>query len=49
LTSLTNAKPNTTLMFPILDDKDIIVAFPGWDNTVADEVMLQFTRAKRGL
>ena len=49
LTSLTNAKPNTTLMFPILDDKDIIVAFPGWDNTDADEVMLQFARAKRGL
>ncbi|HAL46748.1 MAG: hypothetical protein FI707_14170 [SAR202 cluster bacterium] len=47
--TLAGVKPNTTVMFPRLDEKDIIVAFPGWDNSDAEELTKQVARAKRGL
>ncbi len=49
LGTLAGVKPNTTVMFSRLDHKDIIVAFPGWNNPDAEELTRQVARAKRGL
>lgn len=47
--SLMHVKPNTTVVFPVVEGDEIVVPFPEWDSTEADELTLQFARAKRRL
>ena len=49
LNSLFRNRPNTTVIFPILDGGEIIASYPDWDNPQADELTRHFARAKRSL
>ena len=48
LNDLFRPKPNTTVIFPIFDGKDIISSYPDWDNPEAEELVRNFARVKRG-
>jgi len=48
LNDLFRPKPNTTVIFPIFDGKDIISSYPDWDNPEAEELVRNFARIKRG-
>ena len=47
--SVFQVKPNTTVVFPVHEGKNIIIPFPEWDNSDAEDLTRQFARAKRGL
>ena len=49
LNDLFRPKPNTTVIFPIFDGKDIISSYPDWDNPEAEELVRSFARIKRGM
>ena len=49
MASLLYTKPNTMVVFPVVEGDDILVRFPEWDSSDADELTLQFARAKRRL
>lgn len=49
LNDLFRPKPNTTVIFPIFDGKDIISSYPDWDNPEAEELVRNFARVKRGM
>ena len=49
LNSLFRPAPNTTIIFPVLEEDDIIVSYPEWDNPDAEELVRRFARAKRGI
>ena len=49
LNDLFRPKPNTTVIFPVFDGKDIIASYPDWDNQKAEELVRSFARVKRGL
>ncbi len=49
LNDLFRPAPNTTVIFPVLDGKDIIASYPDWDNPQAEELMRSFARVKRGM
>ena len=48
--SLLHRKPHTTVIFEKSGgvNRDIYISFPGWDNPDAAELMMHFTKAKRG-
>ena len=49
LNSLFRNRPNTTVIFPLLEGGEIIASYPEWDNPQADELTRNFARAKRAL
>lgn len=49
LNDLFRPPPNTTVIFPVFDGKDIIVSYPDWDNPQAEEMVRSFARVKRGM
>ena len=49
LASVLNVKPNTLVVFPVAEGDEVVVRFPEWDSPDADELTLQFARAKRRL
>ena len=49
LNDLFRPKPNTTVIFPIFDGKDIISSYPDWDNPEAEDLVRSFARIKRGM
>ena len=49
LNSLFRHRPNTTIIFPLLEGGEIIASYPDWDNPRADELTRHFARAKRSL
>ena len=49
LNSLFRHRPNTTIIFPVLEGDEIIASYPEWDNPRADELTRHFARAKRSL
>ena len=49
LNDLFRPSPNTTIIFPVFDGKDIIVSYPDWDNPQAEEMARSFARVKRGM
>ena len=49
LNDLFRPKPNTTVIFPIFDGRDIISSYPDWDNPDAEELVRSFARVKRGI
>jgi hypothetical protein len=49
LASLMQTKPNTMVLFPVAEGREVIVRFPDWDSPDADELTIQFGRAKRRL
>ncbi len=49
LNDLFRPAPNTTVIFPVLDGRDIIVSYPDWDNPQAEEIVRGFARIKRGM
>ena len=49
LNDLFRPKPNTTVIFPIFDGRDIISSYPDWDNPEAEELTRSFARVKRGM
>lgn len=49
LNDLFRPPPNTTVIFPVFDGKDVIVSYPDWDNPQAEEMVRSFARVKRGM
>ena len=49
LASLLYVKPNTIVVFPVAEGDEVVVRFTEWDSPDADELILQFARAKRRL
>lgn len=49
LNDLFRPSPNTTIIFPVFNGKDIIVSYPDWDNPQAEEMARSFARVKRGM
>ena len=49
LNDLFRPPPNTTIIFPVFDGKDVIASYPDWDNPQAEEMVRSFARVKRGM
>ena len=49
INSLFRNRPNTTVIFPVLEGDEIIASYPDWDNPKAEELTRSFARAKRSL
>lgn len=49
INSLFRNRPNTTVIFPVLEGDEIIASYPDWDNPQAEELTRNFARAKRGI
>ena len=49
LNDLFRPPPNTTVIFPVFDGKDIISSYPDWDNPDAEDLVRSFARIKRGM
>ena len=49
INSLFRNRPNTTVIFPVLEGDEIIASYPDWDNPRAEELTRSFARAKRSL
>ena len=49
LNDLFRPPPNTTVIFPVFDGRDVIVSYPDWDNPQAEEMVRSFARVKRGM
>ena len=49
LNDLFRPPPNSTVIFPVFNGKDIIVSYPDWDNPQAEEMVRSFARVKRAL
>ena len=49
LNDLFRPPPNTTVIFPVFDGKDVISSYPDWDNPDAEELVRSFARIKRGM
>ena len=49
LNDLFRPPPNTTVIFPVFNGKDIIVSYPDWDNPQGEEMVRSFARVKRGM
>ena len=49
LSSTIRVKPHTLVHFQTSALQDVIVSFPGWDNSDAEELTRIFVRAKRAL
>lgn len=49
LNGLFRPSPNTTVIFPVLEGRDIIASYPEWDNPQAEELVRAFARTKRGI
>ena len=47
--SFIRVRPHTLVMFQTILTEDVVVSFPGWDNTDAEELTRVFVRAKRAL
>lgn len=49
LSSALRVKPHTVVLFQTILSEDVVVSFPGWDNSDAEELTRVFVRAKRAL